>query len=63
MPKTPLRATLLAICALTGSATWAQSWPEKAITIVVPTQAGGANDAIARIIGQLSLMHISEPTD
>ena len=30
----------------------AQSWPEKTITIVVPTAAGGANDAMARIIGQ-----------
>ncbi|WP_294771333.1 tripartite tricarboxylate transporter substrate binding protein [uncultured Rhodoferax sp.] len=61
MPKTPLRATLLAICALTGSATWAQSWPEKAITIVVPTQAGGANDAIARIIGQGLSAKLGQP--
>jgi tripartite-type tricarboxylate transporter receptor subunit TctC len=30
----------------------AQTWPEKGITIVVPTAAGGANDAMARIIGQ-----------
>jgi tripartite-type tricarboxylate transporter receptor subunit TctC len=30
----------------------AQSWPEKTITIVVPTAAGGANDAMARIIAQ-----------
>lgn len=61
MPKTPLRATLLAICALAGSASWAQSWPEKAITIVVPTQAGGANDAIARIIGQGLSAKLGQP--
>ena len=30
----------------------AQSWPEKSLTIVVPTAPGGANDAMARIIGQ-----------
>ena len=30
----------------------AQSWPEKTITIVVPTAAGGANDAMARILAQ-----------
>jgi tripartite-type tricarboxylate transporter receptor subunit TctC len=30
----------------------AQDWPAKNITIVVPTAAGGANDAMARIIGQ-----------
>lgn len=33
-----------------GSASAA--WPEKTITIVVPTSAGGANDAIARTLGQ-----------
>ena len=32
--------------------TLAQAWPEKTITIVVPTAAGGANDAMARIIAQ-----------
>ena len=30
----------------------AQTWPEKTITIVVPTAAGGANDAMARILAQ-----------
>jgi len=30
----------------------AQAWPEKTITIVVATAAGGANDAMARIIAQ-----------
>lgn len=44
---TPLMASLL----LVGPAL-AQTWPEKTITIVVPTAAGGANDAMARIIGQ-----------
>lgn len=44
---TPLMASLL----LAGPAL-AQTWPEKTITIVVPTAAGGANDAMARIIGQ-----------
>jgi tripartite-type tricarboxylate transporter receptor subunit TctC len=30
----------------------AAAWPDKPITIVVPTAAGGANDAMARVIGQ-----------
>ena len=34
------------------SSALAQAWPEKTITIVVPTAAGGANDAMARIIAQ-----------
>lgn len=44
---TPLLVSLV----LAGPAL-AQSWPEKTITIVVPTAAGGANDAMARIIAQ-----------
>ena len=45
------------IAALTLTATvagmaQAQTWPEKNITIVVPTAPGGANDAIARILAQ-----------
>lgn len=32
--------------------TFAQNYPNKAITIVVPTAPGGANDAMARIIAQ-----------
>ena len=31
---------------------FAQSYPTKTITIVVPTSAGGANDAMARILAQ-----------
>jgi tripartite-type tricarboxylate transporter receptor subunit TctC len=34
------------------SSAFAQSFPSKTITIVVPTAAGGANDAMARIIAQ-----------
>ena len=44
---TPLLVSLV----LAGPAL-AQSWPEKTITIVVATAAGGANDAMARIIAQ-----------
>lgn len=46
---------LVGIVALVGalvSANAIAAFPEKAITIVVPTAAGGANDAMARIIGQ-----------
>ena len=30
----------------------AQAWPDKGLTIVVPTAAGGANDAMARVLAQ-----------
>jgi len=49
---TCLSAVLSVLTALSTSGALAQTWPEKAITIVVPTTAGGANDAMARILGQ-----------
>ncbi len=50
-----LRATLIAAALSAGTlgtpgAAWAQAWPTKTITIVVPTAAGGGNDAMARTI-------------
>ncbi|MEO6320613.1 MAG: tripartite tricarboxylate transporter substrate-binding protein, partial [Polaromonas sp.] len=50
---TPWLAGLsMALVATASSQALAQAWPAKTITIVVPTAAGGANDAMARIIGQ-----------
>jgi tripartite-type tricarboxylate transporter receptor subunit TctC len=37
------------------------AFPEKAITIVVPTAAGGANDAMARVIGQAMNAILKQP--
>jgi hypothetical protein len=39
----------------------AQAWPEKAVTIVVPTAAGGANDAMARMIAQGLSARLGKP--
>ncbi|MFZ2387212.1 MAG: tripartite tricarboxylate transporter substrate binding protein [Polaromonas sp.] len=39
----------------------AQTWPEKPVTIVVPTAAGGANDAMARILGQGLSSRLGQP--
>ena len=43
------------------SSALAQAWPEKTITIVVPTAAGGANDAMARIIAQGMSARLGKP--
>ncbi len=51
---------LAASVTLVGPAA-AQAWPDKAITIVVPTAAGGANDAMARIIGQGLSVRLGKP--
>ena len=56
--------TFAAAVALSGTVAFpahAQSWPEKGITIVVPTAAGGANDAMARIIGQGLSARLGKP--
>lgn len=43
---------LAALALALGSHAQAQTWPDKPVTIVVPTSPGGANDAIARILAQ-----------
>ena len=48
-----------AACLAAGAA--AAAFPEKAITIVVPTAAGGANDAMARVIGQALSAALKQP--
>ena len=45
-------APALAAAALAMAATAALAWPDKTITLVVPTAAGGGNDAMARTIAQ-----------
>jgi tripartite-type tricarboxylate transporter receptor subunit TctC len=39
----------------------AQAWPARTVTIVVPTSAGGANDAMARIIAQGLSARLGQP--
>ncbi len=50
--RTQAISVLSALPFLLATQAQGQSWPEKSITIVVPTAAGGANDAMARVIGQ-----------
>ena len=60
LPKAPLiGATAFAAILTCGSALAA--FPEKGITIVVPTAAGGANDAMARVIGQAMAAILKQP--
>jgi tripartite-type tricarboxylate transporter receptor subunit TctC len=52
-------AVALAASLACGSAVAA--FPEKSITLVVPTAAGGANDAMARVIGQAMSAILKQP--
>ena len=38
--------------ALSPTGTWAQEWPSKSISLVVPFPAGGSNDVVARLVGE-----------
>ncbi|NDF79745.1 MAG: tripartite tricarboxylate transporter substrate binding protein, partial [Betaproteobacteria bacterium] len=53
MLLTPLKSSLmaLAIC-LTGTSHADEKFPSRQVTLVVPQAAGGANDAIARVVAQ-----------
>jgi tripartite-type tricarboxylate transporter receptor subunit TctC len=45
-------AFVLALAAATGSAFAEDKYPAKPVTVIVPQAAGGANDAIARVVTQ-----------
>lgn len=47
-----LTAMIVVSCALAAGAAFAQSYPGKAVRIVVPQLPGGGNDTIARMVGQ-----------
>ena len=51
-PMKRLLAPLVAAATLAAAAPAALAWPDKTITLVVPTAAGGGNDAMARTIAQ-----------
>ncbi|SDN95882.1 tripartite tricarboxylate transporter substrate binding protein [Polaromonas sp. JS666] len=69
LPKHPVRiALMLSLLPLAATPSMAatspatsQNWPEKAITIVVPTSAGGANDAMARVLAQGLSSRLGKP--
>jgi len=58
--QTPVLGALATAAAIFCGSAFA-AYPEKAITIVVPTAAGGANDAMARVIGQAMSAALKQP--
>ena len=51
----------IALAAAFACAPALAAYPEKTINIVVPTAAGGANDAMARVIGQAMSIQLKQP--
>jgi tripartite-type tricarboxylate transporter receptor subunit TctC len=52
---------IVALAASLACGSAVAAFPEKSITIVVPTAAGGANDAMARVIGQAMSAILKQP--
>jgi tripartite-type tricarboxylate transporter receptor subunit TctC len=52
MPAKLALATLLALIALPGLASAADSYPDRPITMIVPYAAGGSSDVLARLLGE-----------
>jgi len=54
-------ASALGLLALTPLAAQAQTFPTKAITIIVPFSAGGTTDILARVLGQFMSKDLGQP--
>jgi tripartite-type tricarboxylate transporter receptor subunit TctC len=52
---------LLAVLALVDTAPAVESWPDRPITFVVPTAAGGTPDMIARLLGEQLSPRLGQP--
>lgn len=55
-------AALLALALTFGAPAWAQNWPTKPLTLVVPWPPGGPSDTVARPIGKALSDALGKPT-
>jgi tripartite-type tricarboxylate transporter receptor subunit TctC len=56
-------AAVAAIGVLAAPAAWAQGWPDRPITLIVPWGAGGGTDAVARMVGNLLEKDLGQPVN
>ena len=59
-PKPMLAAAALALCAIAPGAS-AQTYPDKAIRLIVPFAVGGANDLVARVLSARLQANMKQP--
>ena len=61
MPKRPwIQIALCAVLTCTGLSTWAQSYPSKPITMVVPFPPGGVADTVGRPVAEAMARHLKQ---
>jgi tripartite-type tricarboxylate transporter receptor subunit TctC len=60
-PKTLSRAVALVFFSVLAGAVWAQTYPSRAITIIVPQPPGGGTDIISRMVGQQLSVQMGVP--
>src|SRR5262245_24800819 len=54
-------ALVAAVLLLSPGATWAQAWPSRPVTVMVPFPAGGTADLLARGVAQALNDALSQP--
>lgn len=59
--RLPLTALIVALATAAASATQAQDYPSRPITIVVPFPAGGSIDAVARVLADRMKVTLGQP--
>ncbi|WP_313145575.1 tripartite tricarboxylate transporter substrate binding protein [Diaphorobacter nitroreducens] len=59
--KRALLGALAAAAALALPSAWAQTWPSRSVSIIVPFPAGGTTDVLARALGQELSKTLGQP--
>ena len=59
--KRALLGALAAAAALALPGAWAQTWPSRSVSIIVPFPAGGTTDVLARALGQELSKTLGQP--
>jgi len=58
-----IRTTVAGLALAASASAFAQAWPNRPITMIVPWGAGGGTDATARIIGSLLEKQLGQPVN
>ena len=58
-----LRFALVALALMASAAAFAQQYPNRPITLIVPWGAGGGTDAVARILASLMEKDLGQPVN